>query len=89
MLQAEDYFQWQSTTLAALFVGLNFVWEALARIEPWLEEELKRLSPNERSQGIIQPGAFVNDSVILGPTCCKRKIISSGSPLLWQRYLWG
>lgn len=67
MLQAEDYFQWQSTTLAALFVGLNFVWEALARIEPWLEEELKRLSPNERSQGIIQPGAFVNDSVILGP----------------------
>ena len=66
MLSANEFFQWESTSLAALFEGITYVWEALNRIDPWLEEQLRsQPSLSTRRRGIIQRGAFVGDDVIL------------------------
>ncbi len=66
MLSANEFFQWESTSLAALFEGITYVWEALDGVDSWLEKQLRLLpSLSTRRQGIIQPGAFVGDDVIL------------------------
>jgi NDP-sugar pyrophosphorylase family protein len=68
MLSASDFFQWETTSLAALFEGTVYVWEVLQQINPWLEKQLQSLpSPDTRQQGLIQPGAFVAKDVILAP----------------------
>jgi len=41
MLSPADYFDLQRASQAALFAGLDLVWEALDRIKPFLEEVIK------------------------------------------------
>lgn len=66
MLSASDFFEWQTTSLAALFEDTAYVWEVLGRINPWLEKQLMSLPTLDvRRRGSIQPGAFVGDDVIM------------------------
>lgn len=66
MLTIQDFFQWESTSLAELFTGITYPWEALNKIGSWLEKQLESLSTEgERIQGLVQPGAIVGDKVII------------------------
>ena len=68
MLSASDFFEWQTTSLAALFQDTAYVWEVLGRITPWLEKQLMSLPTLDvRRRGLIQSGAFVGEDVILAP----------------------
>ena len=37
MLTAADYFDLETTALVGLFADTEYVWEAVARIGPWIE----------------------------------------------------
>ena len=61
MLTAADYFDLETTALAELFAGTDYVWQAVARIGPWL---------TQRFANGLQPGhegARLADTVALGP----------------------
>lgn len=61
MLTAADYFNLETTALAGLFEGTAYVWEAVARIGPWLAQRFAEgLQPGHE-------GARVADSAALGP----------------------
>jgi len=60
MLAAADYFDLKTTALAGLFEGTDRVWEAVARIGPWIAQ---------RFAGGLQPGyagARLADTVVFG-----------------------
>jgi len=61
MLEAQDYFDLAGTELEELFAGLPYVWEALKRLDSWLE----RL-PLGSIEGEVQPGAWVGPEVSVG-----------------------
>ncbi len=61
MPRASDYFDLQRTALAGLFAGTEHVWQAVARIGPWLAQGF--------ADG-LQPGhggAEIADTAVLGP----------------------
>ena len=60
MLTAADFFNLKTTALGDIFTGSDFVWEAIARIGPWIAQRF--------AQG-LQPGhegAQLADSVVFG-----------------------
>lgn len=62
MLRPEDYFDLAGSGLEDLFAGVEYVWEALTRLEEWLV----RLGPG-RIEGEVSPGAWVGPGVSIGP----------------------
>ena len=84
MLSASWFFQWESTSLASLFEGTTYVWEALDRIDSWLEQQLETIpSGRERCLGVIQPGAFVGENVILA----KGAVVETGAWVKGPAYI--
>lgn len=62
MFKPTDYFDIEDWEHAALFAGVRYVWQALERLDSYIEEHL---SP--RLLGRVEEGAFVSDRVWLGP----------------------
>lgn len=61
MLTAADYFDLETTALAGLFADTDYVWQAVARIEPWIERRFAEgLRPGH-------DGATVAESAVIGP----------------------
>lgn len=84
MFSASAFFQWESTSLASLFEGTTYVWEALSRIDAWLEEQLNALSSaSDRLLGVIHPGAFVGGKVILA----KGAVVEPGAWIKGPAYI--
>ena len=62
MLHANDFFDLSAFDYADLFAGLEYVWEALARLESYLLAH----TPRENSlRGTVHPGAFLAGGHIL------------------------
>lgn len=62
MFNPTDYFDLAGCEYADLFAGVRYVWQALERLEEYIDE---RLVPE--ILGRVAPGAFVSDRVWLGP----------------------
>lgn len=62
MFRAEDFFDLTSFAYADLFDGLEYVWEALSRLESYL---LARTARENRVLGSVHPGAFLVGEHIL------------------------
>jgi NDP-sugar pyrophosphorylase family protein len=61
MFSPADLFDLSQTDHAALFAGCEYAWEALVRIEPYLQEHL-RPGLHNRCEGI----AFIGEKVFIG-----------------------
>lgn len=77
MLTAADYFDLETTALAGLFDGTTFVWEAVARIGPWIEHCFAEgLQPGHdgatiAGTAVIGPGpVFIGPGTVVGPGAC-------------------
>lgn len=62
MLRPDDFFDLSGFEHAALFEGVSYVWEALTRLEEYIE---KRLKPGVR--GKVMEGASIEGPVFIGP----------------------
>lgn len=62
MFKATNYFDLENWEHAALFAGVRYVWQALERLEEYIDEQL-----TPAILGHVEPGAFVSDQVWLGP----------------------
>lgn len=82
MLQAQDYFELEGTGLEELFAGLAYVWEALKRLDGWLEERASGPIEGDVSPGawvgpgvsigrgtVVESGAYISGPTIIGPNC--------------------
>ena len=61
-LAPQAFFDLTGWEHASLFEGVTRVWEALERIEPYLERRLK-----PAIEGIVDPGAWIVGDVYVGP----------------------
>jgi UDP-N-acetylglucosamine diphosphorylase / glucose-1-phosphate thymidylyltransferase / UDP-N-acetylgalactosamine diphosphorylase / glucosamine-1-phosphate N-acetyltransferase / galactosamine-1-phosphate N-acetyltransferase len=62
MLKPEDFFDLTKTEHAAIFEGVQYVWEVLPRIKDYIKEHLK-----PQICGDVSPLAFVGEQVYIGP----------------------
>jgi NDP-sugar pyrophosphorylase family protein len=62
MLRPEDFFDLTSFEYADLFTGLEYVWEALTKLEEYL---LARTPQEQEVRGTVHPGAFLVGGHIL------------------------
>ena len=84
MLSTNDFFEWQTTSLASLLEGATHVWDVLSHIDPWLKRQLNSFcSLDTCQQGTIGPGAFVGENVILAPG----SIVESGAYIKGPAYV--
>ncbi|MDD9955104.1 MAG: hypothetical protein OXP68_02685 [Anaerolineaceae bacterium] len=77
MLTAADYFDLDSTALAGLFADTDYVWQAVARIEPWIERRFAAgLQPGHDGavvarSAVIGPGpVYIGPGTVVGPGAC-------------------
>ena len=81
MFKAEDLFDLTQTGHAAIFDGCNFAWDALKKIEAWLDKVPKQ-NPPKRFPGasigdrviiggvtFVEPGAMIKGPAIIGKNC--------------------
>ena len=81
MFKAEDLFDLTQTEHAAIFDGCKFAWDALKKIEAWLDKVPKQ-NPPERFPGasigervligegtVVEPGAMIKGPAIIGKNC--------------------
>lgn len=82
MLHAQDYFSLPGSGLEELFAGIGYVWEALGRLDGWLERHGSGAVEGEVQPGawigpgvsiapgtIVEPGAYINGPTVIGPNC--------------------
>lgn len=62
MTQVDYYFDLKTFRHRALFADISHVWEALTRIKPYMAQHLR-----PEIAGTVMEGAFVSESVYLGP----------------------
>ncbi|MCE2490081.1 MAG: hypothetical protein J4G17_08930 [Anaerolineae bacterium] len=68
MLTAADYFDLNTTALAELFDGTDFVWQAVARIGPWIERRYAEgLRPGYEGAEVAQTAVIGPGPVYIGP----------------------
>ncbi|MCY4526011.1 MAG: hypothetical protein OXB89_05330, partial [Anaerolineaceae bacterium] len=68
MLTAADYFDLDTTALAELFEGTDFVWEAVARIGPWIEHCFAEgLQTGHEGAQVAATAVIGLESVHIGP----------------------
>jgi NDP-sugar pyrophosphorylase family protein len=81
MFKAEDLFDLAQTEHAAIFDGCNFAWDALKKIEGYLDKVPKQ-NPPRRFPGasigervligegtVVEPGAMIKGPAIIGKNC--------------------
>jgi NDP-sugar pyrophosphorylase family protein len=81
MLKAADLFDLTQTEHAAIFDGCNYAWEALKKIEAYLDK-IPRQNPPRRFPGasigerviigegtVVEPGAMIKGPAIIGKNC--------------------
>ncbi|HEY4416524.1 MAG TPA: DapH/DapD/GlmU-related protein [Verrucomicrobiae bacterium] len=81
MFKAADLFDLTQTEHAAIFDGCNFAWEALAKIQDYLQH-VPRQNPPKRFPGasigdrvligegtMVEPGAMIKGPAIIGKNC--------------------
>jgi NDP-sugar pyrophosphorylase family protein len=81
MFKAEDLFDLTQTEHAAIFDGCKFAWDALKKIEGWLDRVPKQ-NPPKRFPGasigervligegtVVEPGAMIKGPAIIGKNC--------------------
>jgi len=81
MFKAEDLFDLTQTEHAAIFDGCKFAWDALKKIEAWLDKVPKQ-NPPKRFPGasicervligegtVVEPGAMIKGPAIIGKNC--------------------
>ena len=81
MFKAEDLFDLTQTEHAAIFDGCKFAWDALKKIEGYLDK-VSRQNPPKRFPGasigervligegtIVEPGAMIKGPAIIGKNC--------------------
>ena len=81
MFKAEDLFDLTQTEHAAIFDGCKFAWDALKRIETYLDKVPKQ-NPPKRFPGasigervligegtVVEPGAMIKGPAIIGKNC--------------------
>lgn len=82
MLRPQDFFQLTHFEHSPVFQGAEYTWEALARLERYLEEHLEpailgEVMPGAWIEGrvylgpgtVVEPGALVRGPAIIGPGC--------------------
>ena len=81
MFKAEDLFDLTQTEHAAIFDGCKFAWDALKKIEAYLDKVSKQ-NPPRRFPGasigervligegtVVEPGAMIKGPAIIGKNC--------------------
>lgn len=82
MLSPQDFFDLSEFRHAALFEGVEYVWEVLPKIEGYIEEHLKPGCDGEIMDGawvseqvyigkgtVVEPGAMIKGPAIIGEGC--------------------
>jgi NDP-sugar pyrophosphorylase family protein len=82
VLRAEDFFDLSKFEHAGLFEGTEYVWEALSRLEKYVEEHLEPAVHGKVMEGavvegpvfigpdsVVEPGALVRGPTIIGAGC--------------------
>ena len=68
MLTAADYFDLECTALAGIFADTAYVWEAVARIGPWIEAQFAAGLQPGHTGAQLAPSAVLGDAPIyIGP----------------------
>lgn len=70
MLYLSDLFDLEQTEHGELFQGVNYLWEVLPKIEPYLLKKLSRPDEVIIGEGTkIEPGALIKGPAIIGKNC--------------------
>lgn len=82
MLHARDFFELAGSGLEELFAGIGYVWEALGRLDDWLQRQDPGCIEGEVRSGawvgpgvsigrgtVVEPGAYISGPTIIGPDC--------------------
>ncbi|HUU27255.1 MAG TPA: UDP-N-acetylglucosamine diphosphorylase [archaeon] len=64
MFASTDFFDLDQAPFPKLYEGIRYVWEAIPKIEGFLEENLV---PGVDRSAEVSPGAFIGDRVQIGP----------------------
>lgn len=68
MLTAADYFDLESTALAGIFADTEYVWQAVARIGPWIEMQFAAGLQPGHAGAQLAPTAVLGDAPVhIGP----------------------